>query len=96
MVNTSIPEAGSVTVEIRQPGTEQEFRRQPDDAVSPSDEHSPSAAITGGPELVESDPNRDPEMPGREDDAVARNDRPAEEEMIEESPAIVVEGRSSE
>lgn len=95
MVNTSVLEAGSVAVETRQPGTEQEFRRQP-----PSDEYPPSVAITGGPELVDSTPSgpkREPEMPGREDDAiqVTRNDRPAEEKTNKESTAAV-EGRSSE
>lgn len=98
MVNTSVPEGGSVAVEAGQPVTEPELRRQPDDEASPSDEHSPLAAITGRPELVDStpsDPNREPEVFGREDDADTRNDRPAEEEKNKESPAAI-EGRSSE
>lgn len=100
MVNISVPEGGSAAVEAGQPGTEPEFRRQPDDEASPSDEYSPSAAITGGPELVDSTAsgptrNREPEMPRREDDAITRNDRLAEEEKNKESPAAV-EGQSSE
>lgn len=92
MVNTSIPETGSVAVETRQPGSEPEFRRQPDDEASPSDEHSPSAAKIGGPEVVDSTPsgpNREPEIAETEDDTVTRNDQPAEEDMKKESPVAV-------
>lgn len=98
MVNTSVPAAGSVAMETGQPSNEPELRRQPNDEASPSDEHSPSAATTGGPELVDSTtsgPSREPEMPGREENAITRNDRPAEEKMNKESPAAV-EDRSSE
>lgn len=79
MVNTSVPDAGSATVETGQPVAEPEFRRQPDDEASPSDEHSTLAAITGGPEVVDSTPsgpNREPEIAETEDDAVTRNDQP--------------------
>lgn len=92
MVNTSVPDAGSAAVETRQPGTEPEFRRQPDDEASPSDKHSPLAAITGGPEVVDSTPsgpNREPEIAEIEDDTVTRNDQPAEEDKNKESPVAV-------
>lgn len=92
MVNTSVPEAGSATVETGQPVAEPEFRRQPDDEASPSDEHSTLAAIIGGPEVVDSTPsgpNREPEIAETEDDTVTRNDQPAEEEMKKESPVAV-------
>lgn len=98
MVNTSVPEGGSAAVEAGQPGTESGLRRQPGNEASPSDEHSSTTAITGGPELVDSTPsvpNRGPGKPGREDDVVTRSERPAEEEINKEAPAAV-EGQSSE
>lgn len=97
VVNASVPEDESVSVESGQSGAEPEFQMQPDDEASPSDEHPPLVAMTGGPELVDctpSGPRRELEIPGREDDTITR-DRPAEEEMNQESPAAV-KGRSSE